>query len=186
MNVLSRAEQLSVLNLLVEGASLRSITRLTGVHRTTTLKLMLRVGERCRGFLDRRMRNLSLNHLQCDEIWTFVRKKQGRLSAEESGDLGIGDQYLFVALDEQTKLIPTFLLGKRTAENAQAFMGDLSERVVTPQLHEAGPRPQVSTDGFAGYPLAVDLAFANTVSYDTLIKDYRESEQPGRYGPPAP
>jgi hypothetical protein len=73
---------------------------------------------------------------------------------------------------------------ERTAENAQAFMGDLSERIVAPQLHEAGPRPQISTDGFAGYPLAVDLAFANTVSFGTLIKDYRESEQPGRYGPP--
>ena len=81
-------DQLAVLNHLVEGTSLRSITRLTGVHRTTIARLMLRTGERLREFMDRRMRNLSLSHLQCDEIWTFVLKKQGRLTDEEASNTG--------------------------------------------------------------------------------------------------
>jgi len=110
----------------LRGTSLRSIARLSGVHRTTTANLMLAAGERCRTFLASRMRGLNLSHLQCDEIWTFVRKKQGRLTQEESSDTSIGDQYLFVALDEATKLIPCFTLGKRTRENTERFMRDLA------------------------------------------------------------
>jgi hypothetical protein len=109
-NVLSRADQLTILNLLVEGSSLRSITRTTHVHRTTTARLMLREGERLLEFLDRRMRNFALNHLQCDEIWTFVLKKQGQLKPGEIDNDRIGDQYLFVALDQRTKLVPAFTL----------------------------------------------------------------------------
>src|SRR5688572_17369867 len=103
-----------VLNLLVEGNSLRSIKRLTGVHRDTAMRLMVQVGDKCREFLDRRMRGLRLDHVQADEIWTFVQKKQGRVKADEDNQ-EIGDQYLFVGLDESTKLIPTFVIGKRTA-----------------------------------------------------------------------
>ena len=177
-------DQLAVLNHLVEGTSLRSITRLTGVHRTTTAKLMLSVGERMRGFMDRRMKNLKLKHLQCDEIWTFVLKKQARLKPAERDDPALGDQFLFVAIDEATKLIPNFVLGKRTAENTCAFMDDLVRRIVVPPLLQPGPRPMVSTDGFAAYPNAVDGAFGGGVDYGTIIKDFTESEQPGRYGPP--
>ncbi|HJT77231.1 MAG TPA: hypothetical protein VJ739_08515, partial [Gemmataceae bacterium] len=185
-NVLSREESLSVLHLLVEGNSLRSVHRLTGVHRDTAARLMVRVGARCRAFLDRRMRNLKLKHLQCDEIWTFVRKKQAQLKPQEAGNDLIGDQYLFVALDEETKLVPSFLIGKRTAGNAQALMADLAERVVVPdpfELHTEEP-PLISTDGFNAYPNAVDLAFGPSVRYGVIVKDYTESEQPGRYGPP--
>ncbi len=82
--------------MLVEGTSLRSITRLTGTHRTTVMNLMVRAGVRLRKFLDLRMRHLHLRHLQCDEIWTFDRKKQGQLSPEEKANDGIGDQYLFM------------------------------------------------------------------------------------------
>src|ERR1700730_378910 len=90
MNVLSREEQLTVLRMLVEGNSLRSITRMTGIHRTTVMKLMVRVGRKCRGFLDRWMRNLTLNHLEADEIWTFVLKKQRRMTAREASNPAIG------------------------------------------------------------------------------------------------
>jgi hypothetical protein len=106
-NFLSREQQLSVLHLLVEGASLRSITRLTGLHRTTIMNLMLRAGSAVRALMDIRMHNLNLNHLQCDEIWTFCLKKQGRVRPHEEGNQAIGDQYLFIALDEETKLIPS-------------------------------------------------------------------------------
>jgi IS1 family transposase len=183
-NFLSREEQLSVLHLLVEGASLRSITRLTGVHRTTAINLMVRVGAQLGEFMDERMRNLNLWHLECDEIWTFVRKKQHRLMNQEVSNSSIGDQYLFVALDLETKLIPSWLLGKRTAENARALMADLASRIVAPPLFSREPRPQISTDGFNAYPNAVDMAFAGTVNYGVIIKDFQAAEQPGRYGPP--
>jgi len=181
---LSRQEQLSILHLLVEGASLRSITRLTGIHRTTAINLMVRVGTQLAAFMDERMRNLDLWHLECDEIWTFCRKKQHRLTDQEILNTSIRDQYLFVALDLETKLIPSWVLGKRTAENARALMVDLASRIVTPPLFSREPRPQISTDGFNAYPNAVDLAFAGTVDYRVLIKDYQPAEQPGRYGPP--
>jgi IS1 family transposase len=184
MYVLSREQQLGALHLLVEGTSLRSVTRLTGIHRTTVMKLMLRAGNCCREFLDQHMRNLDLQHLQCDEIWTFCLKKQAKLKAQEIGNDRIGDQYLFIALDEETKLVPSFLIGKRTAENAHMFMDDLAERINVPALLDPLPRPAISTDGFAAYPNAVDGAFGGAVNYGVIIKDYSDSEQPGRYGPP--
>jgi IS1 family transposase len=150
------------------------------------MRLMLRAGAACRRLLDRRMRRLLLEHVQCDEIWTFCRKKQAHLTPEEQADDTIGDQFLFIALDESTKLIPTFVLGKRTRENTERFMLDLAGRmeVPDPALTPVEDRPQISTDGWMAYPGAVDLAFADTVAYGVLIKDYQESEQPGRYGPP--
>ena len=87
---------------------------------------MLRVGDRLRGVMDRRFRNLTLTHLECDEIWTFVRKKQGRLTEEEAVNPAVGDQYLFIAIDEETKFIPTFTLGKRTRETTELFADDLA------------------------------------------------------------
>jgi IS1 family transposase len=184
MNVLDASEQVAVLHHLVEGNSLRSTTRLTGIHRTTIMHLMNEAGDCLRKFLDVRMRHLNLRHVQCDEIWTFVRKKQARLTDEERNNEQIGDQYLYIALDQLTKLVPCYVIGKRTREVTEAFALDLSTRIVTPRLGETGFRPQISTDGWAAYPGAIDLAFADTVRHGVLIKDYQESEQPGRYGPP--
>jgi IS1 family transposase len=169
---------------LVEGASLRSITRTTHVHRTTVAKLMVRTGERLRAFMGRRMRNLTLTHLECDEIWTFVLKKQGQLKPAERDDPAIGDQYLFVGLDEETKLIPAFALGKRTRETTERFMNDLAARLALPNLDDDRPRPLISTDGWRAYPDAGDGALAGRALYGQLIKNFAESEQPGRYGPP--
>src|SRR5207248_6289475 len=159
-----------------EGNSLRSIRRLTGVHRDTVARLMVRVGGRLRGVMDRRFRGLELRHLQCDEIWTFVRKKQARLKPREIGNETIGDQYLFVALDEETKLIPSFAIGKRTADTTELFMDDLAKRIVVPPLFQFVPRPMISTDGWAAYPNAVDGAFGGAVDYGVTIKDYTETE----------
>lgn len=184
MNRLPREKQLAVLKMLVEGNSLRSITRMTGIHRSTTINLMLDVGERCREFLDRNMRNLRLNHVQVDEIWTFVLKKQGRLQGVEIDNPLIGDQYLFVALDQDTKLIPSFVIGKRTSENAKMLMQDLSERINVSMSDPQELRPKISTDGFNAYPNAVEDAFGGSVNYGVLVKDFHESPQPGRYGPP--
>ena len=120
--------------------------------------------------------------MECDEIWTFVRKKQGRLKPEEQDDTEIGDQYLYVALDQKTKLVPSFTIGKRNRENTEAFMLDLATRIVTPPILHPTNRPRISTDGWGSYPGAVDLAFANTVRHGVVIKTYAENPQPGRYG----
>jgi IS1 family transposase len=183
-NNLRRDERLLVLNMLCEGASLRSIARLTGVHRTTTAKLLMRTAERLRGFLDRKMRNLTLNHLQCDEIWTFVRKKQGQLKPAEADNQTIGDQYLFVALDEETKLIPCFVLGKRNGATTKLFIDELAARIVHRESFQQGHHPQISTDGWQSYPICIENAFGSGARYGVIIKTFAEAEQPGRYGPP--
>src|SRR5207253_7337627 len=114
-NVLSVEDQILVLHHLVEGTSIRSITRVTGIHKTTILKLLVRFGSACREFLDQQMRGLELRHLECDEQWTFVFKKQGRLTPDDGRNARIGDQYLWLAIDMDTKLIPSFIIGKRSA-----------------------------------------------------------------------
>jgi IS1 family transposase len=181
---LSRERQVAVIHLLCEGNSIRSAERLTSTHRDTIMRLLVRVGGRCRAFLDEQLRGLRLDHLQCDEIWTFAGCKQAHLPPEKADDPAFGDQFLFVALDQRTKLIPSFLVGKRNRETTEAFMLDLAGRIVTPRLGEKGRRPQISTDGWTAYPGAVDLAFADTAEFGVIIKDYQPAEQPGRYGPP--
>jgi hypothetical protein len=119
---LSVEKQIQALHLLVEGTSIRSVGRLTGVHRDTTIRLLLKAGRACHRMLDRRMMGLELDHLELDEIWTFCRKKQAHLTADEQADDTIGDQYLFVALDQKTKLVPSYVVGKRTGENTNAFL----------------------------------------------------------------
>ena len=177
-NVLRPELREEVVHLLVEGNSIRSIERLTGVHRDTIMRLMVRVGDGCREFLDGRMRGLKLRHVQIDEIWTFVLIKQGHLPASHVGDPSIGDQFLFVAFDTDTKLMPTFAIGKRTSEVTAAFINDLSGRIVT-------ARPIISTDGFNAYPAAIRDAFGDeNCNYGQIIKDFAEPVQPGRYGPP--
>jgi IS1 family transposase len=187
-NVLSVDDQISVLHHLVEGNSIRSITHVTGIHKTTILKLLVRFGNACREFLDEQMRGLELTHLECDEQWTFVAKKQGKLHDAERDNPSIGDQYLWIAVDQETKLIPTFAICKRSADMARRFMVDLADRIALPTATDTGIRsgtvPQISTDGFAAYPEAVDLAFADNCRYGQIIKDYRNTDMPGRYGPP--
>lgn len=175
-NVLSYEEKRRIVHLLVEGNSIRSTERLTGVHRDTVMRLLVKVGNGCRDLLDKKLRNLNLQHIQADEIWTFVQKKQARLQPWECNPT-IGDQFLFVAFDTDTKLIACYALGKRTSEVTNAFMADLASRIVTAE-------PQISTDGFNAYPAAVEAAFGYEADYGQLIKNYAEAVQPGRYGPP--
>jgi IS1 family transposase len=189
-NVLKTDKELAVVRNLVNGAGIRATERVTGVNRDTVMRVLVRIGDGCRDLLDAEMRNLSLRHLQCDEIWTFVGKKQARLDVDKKRFIrDQGDIYLWVAFDEETKLIPTFILGKRTADMARRFMVDLASRVNLPRPTDTGVRsvpflPQISTDGFPGYPEAVDLAFADNCLYGMCIKDFRNVDQPGRYAPP--
>ncbi len=185
-NVLKREKQLMVLRLLVEGNSIRSIERITGVRKRTVTNLMLRFGKACRKFLDRELRDLELRHVECDEIWTFCQKKQGRLTDEEKGNPEIGDQYLYVAQDQDTNLIVTYAIGKRNGEVTDAFIDDLADRMQLPDVNDSWEsKPQISTDGWQAYPGAVLDAFGSRAKFGQLIKSYSNSEQPGRYGPPA-
>lgn len=175
MNVLPIEKQLQIVSALVEGNSIRSTARMVGVEHKTVMRVLLRVGERCQRLLDERMRNLPCRVVQVDEIWTYVGKKEKRLNGTDD-PFAVGDQYVFVALDSETKLIPSFRVGKRNAHNSWHFMRDLSERVVN--------RLQLTTDGFRPYANAVDDAFGANVDYAMLVKMYSDSGQADtRYSP---
>ncbi|HWB12405.1 MAG TPA: hypothetical protein VG826_24485 [Pirellulales bacterium] len=175
------------LRLLAEGSSLRSTARVTGLQRNTICKLMVYFGERCRRFLDQRMRGLTLGHLEFDEQWTFVLKKQDKLTIEQRAKChDIGDIYLWTCIDQHTKLMPSFRIGKRTGDNARRFMLDVAARLVWPKPHVSDSHAfaagsfkrivQISTDAFAGYPEAVDLAFGPYAKYGMIIKEYRNAK----------
>jgi IS1 family transposase len=174
----------TILRLLVEGNSIRSVTRLMGTNIPTVLRQLHWAGEHCRKLMDERFRNLNLSHLECDELWTFVQKKQARLTLQERAQRGdIGDIYLWIALDQETKCIPSYKLGKRSADMARRLMVDLASRLTFPRpqnwLSETFEQvTQLSTDGFNAYPEAVDLAFGPYCKYGTIIKDYRNASLP--------
>jgi IS1 family transposase len=176
MNILRREKQEAAIAALVEGSSIRSVERMTGVHRDTIMRLGIRVGEGCANLMDTYMRNLKCENVQVDEIWTFTGKKQRHLKDTDNLE-ELGDQWVFVALDADSKLIPAYLVGKRTGENAQAFIADLSNRLKN--------RVQLSSDSMSAYPEAVDAAFGANVDYGQLVKAYEaEPLGPGRYSPP--
>jgi transposase-like protein/IS1 family transposase len=176
-----------VLRLLVEGNSVRATERITGVDRNTVCKLLVLFGDACRRFMDDRMRGLTLTHLQFDEQWTYVAKKQSRLTTTERAlSHDIGDVYLWTCIDQKTKLMPGFLIGKRSADNARRFLMDIAGRLTFPNPHASdahsfklGEYPtvvQISTDAFSGYREAVDLAFGPYAKYGTIIKEYRNAK----------
>lgn len=126
---------------------------------------------------DRTIRGLSCQAVEYDEVWTFVRKKERRLTKEERLRGDTGDFYLFVGLDPETKLVPSFAVGKRDSATTDAFVQDFRQRV--------SGRPQITTDGFRSYLDAVEQAFGGQVDYATLVKSYDADDPgPGRYSPP--
>lgn len=176
-NSLSNDKKALVLSLLSEGNSIRSVERMTAVHRDTIMRLMVSVGEQAGKFMNEYMVNLQVNKLHCDEIWSYVGKHQKRVKEKED-DKYIGDQYCFVAMDSETKLIPCFRLTKRTASATTGFMMELSTRIVT--------KFQLSTDAFAPYVNAVDRVFGSEIDYGMVQKDYvapPEQEASRRYTP---
>jgi IS1 family transposase len=183
-NVLKREKQIGVLRLLSEGNSIRSTMRLTGVDQNTIMRLIVRFGNACRDFLDATMVNLQLRHVQLDEIWTFVAKKQGHLKGREISSDRIGDIYLFTALDTDTKLLATFAVGKRTTQTTAMFVADLEQRLYRTPDTIGDHRPQISTDGWGPYGPTIAESFRNTVRHGVLVKNYVNPEV-GRYAPPA-
>jgi len=178
MYVLKAEKKLAVIATLVEGNSIRSTERLTGVHRDTIMRLTVRVGENCQRILDETMRGLTLRNVQVDELWTFVQKKQARLSFEERFSRTLGDQYAFVAIDAGTNLIPHFDVGKRDMVTAYRFMEGLEGRLTG--------HFQLTTDGFVPYIGAVDRAWgADSPDFAQLVKLYGAVPPgPARYAPP--
>jgi len=175
------------LRMLTEGMSIRATERTTGVNRNTLCKLIVHFGDACQRFLDQRMRGLKLTHLQFDEQWTWVGRKQARLTVTEKAErFDVGDVYIWTCIDQKTKLMPVFMLGKRSADNARRFMMDVASRLTFPSPYSSdahsfqsgGYKPivQISTDGFAPYPEAVDLAFGPYARYGVIIKEYRNAK----------
>ncbi len=166
MNALSTDEQVRVISALVEGSSFRSIERMTGIHRDTIMRLMVRTGETCAQLLDERVKNVAARYVQVDEIWTYVFKKQAQLNTEDHPSMG--DQYVFVALDADTKLVISHLVGKRDGASTFYLISDLRNRVVG--------RPQITTDGFKPYIGAIEDCFGADVDYAQLVKLYGHPE----------
>lgn len=176
MYTLSMTQKVTVLTSLIEGNSIRSIERMTGIHRDTIMRLLVSVGDRCTNLMDATMRGLSCRRVQCDEIWTYVGKKARHVRQGDSPEFG--DQWIFVALDADTKLIPAYLVGKRSSANTQAFIRDLQKRTAE--------RIQLTTDAYIFYRKAVEESFGADVDFAQLTKLYGDYGQHGdeRYSPP--
>lgn len=177
VNRLSTERRAQVISALVEGNSIRSTERMTGIHRDTIMRLGVEVGEGCARIMDEKMRGLSCDRIECDEIWAYVGKKQAQVNTDKHRSEEVGDQWTFVAIDPDTKLVPSYLVGKRSYANVHAFMGDLATRVTN--------NVQISTDGLRSYVKAVEKAFGGDIDYAQVVKFYdTPAFGPGRYSPP--
>jgi IS1 family transposase len=174
--VLKRETQESILKCLSDGVSIRATERILDVHRDTILRFMLKVGEGCDRLMDQQMRGLECRYIEVDEIWGFIGKKQRHLTAEDD-ITELGDTWTFVALDKESKVIPSYIVGKRTSETAHEFMTDLSSRLIN--------RVQLSADALHAYVDATWWAFKGDVDFGQVVKSYEaEPIGPGRYSPP--
>ena len=162
-NHLKIEKKVAVIHALAEGASIRSIERMTGVNQNTIMSLSVRVGAACAEIMDAKMRNLRCARIEVDEIWGFIGAKQKNVTAAHAG-LNYGDVWTFIALDADTKLIPSFLVGKRDSYHAKMFMDDLASRLQT--------RIQLSSDGLNAYNDAVERGFGSHVDYGQIVKTY--------------
>ena len=178
MNKLTRSDRVKVLAALVEGCSVASITRMTGVAKRTILNLMVDLAEVCDAYMNEHLVNLNCRRVQVDEMWSFVGKKNRRASDEEKA-CGLGDAWVWLAIDADTKLIASYLIGQRTAECAEQFITDLASRLAN--------RTQLTSDGLRLYLDAVEKAFGCEVDFAQLVKNYTGSTDTGprRYSPGA-
>ena len=178
MNKLNTQRQVQVIAYLVEGNSIRSTCRMTGVAKNTVVKLLVDIGAACSEYQDITLRNLTCQRLQCDEIWAFCYSKDKNVPEEHRGEFGYGDVWTWIAIDADTKLVTSWLVGNRDGACAMAFLTDLADRL-TSYCH-----PQLTTDGYGSYLNAVYEAFGGEVDYAMLIKLF--GPEPGgekRYSP---
>jgi IS1 family transposase len=178
MNKLPVKTRVQILSMLVEGSSMRSISRITGVSPNTVDKLLVDAGAACAAFHDRTVRNVKAAKVQCDEIWSFVYAKARNVPDAKAAPEGAGDVWTWTALDSDSKLILSWMAGGRDAGYAYEFMQDVARRLAT--------RVQLTTDGHRPYLEAVEAAFGGDVDYAQLIKIYGESPNKGperKYSP---
>jgi len=164
-NVLNTDKQIAIIAALAEGSSIRSVERMTCVHRDTIMRLGVRVGQGCTALMDVKMRELPCTRLEMDEIWGFVGKKEKHV---KEGDSGVGSVWTFCAIDADTKLVPAFRVGDRDAATANAFLKDVADRMTG--------RVQISTDGLAAYKEAIERSFGGDADYGQIIKTYGQTE----------
>jgi IS1 family transposase len=165
MNKLSRAERAQIIRALVEGNSIRSTARMTGAARNTITTLLVQLGTACAAYQDRKLRFLTSTRIECDEIWSFCYAKAKNVPDEHRGEYGYGDVWTWTAIDPDTKLVPSWLVGNRDIEDASAFIADLRSRLMSPRI-------QIATDGHKPYVEAIESEFGQDVDYAMLIKTY--------------
>jgi len=175
-NVLDADKQIAIIAALTEGSSIRSIERMTGVHRDTIMRLGVRIGQGCKALMDFKLVNLPCTRLEMDEIWGFVGKKERNVKPEDGND--VGSVWTFCAIDADSKLVPAFRVGERDAATANAFLKDVAGRMTN--------QVQISTDGLAAYENAIDAAFGADADYGQIIKTYGSitTEDNRRYSAP--
>lgn len=175
MNQLSLDKRVQIINLLVEGCSMLSVSRATGVSPKAIQRLLAQVGSFCIGFHNTRVKNIPAQRVQCDEIWQYVYAKDKNVPQDLRGT-GVGDTWTWVAIDADTKLVISWLVGDRNMDSAKPFMLDLKSRLTN--------RIQLTTDGLLIYPEAVENAFGAKVDYAQLTKVYgMDPDKPRRYSP---
>ncbi len=177
MNKLSLKDQAQILNLLVEGNSMRATSRIADVSINTVTKLLVDVGSACLAYHDAAVRNITSKRVQCDEIWSFCYAKEKNVAPEHKGELGFGDVYTWTAIDADTKLAVGWLVGHRGQDYAETFIGDLASRLTG--------RIQLTTDGHGPYLGAVEKVFGGAIDYAMLVKIYESQgkQDQQRYSP---
>lgn len=175
-NILAREKQITAISALTEGSSIRSIERMTGIHRDTIMRLGVRVGQACQTILDQKMRGLNCSQIEVDELWGFIGKKKVHASQTDRR-AGLGDVWTFLSIDPVTKLMPAFLVGKRDWHHAVRFMQDLAGRLDN--------RIQLSSDALHAYADAVEIAFGSNIDYAQIVKEYSSlnREDQRKYSP---
>ena len=177
MNKLPLHKRVQILSMMVEGSSMRSISRVVGVSINTVTKLLVSAGEACGAYHDATVRDVKAARVQCDEIWTFCYAKQRNVARAKAAPVDAGDVWTWTALDADSKLIVSYLVGGRDSEYANEFMDDVASRLAN--------RVQLTTDGHKAYLEAVDDAFAGDVDFAQLVKMYGPAPDStkGRYSP---
>lgn len=175
MNKLSLEKRTQIVSMLVEGNSLRSISRMADVSINTVTKLLVDIGTACEAYHNENVHSLKSTTIQCDEIWSFVYAKQKNVPEEMKENGGVGDVWTWTAIDADSKFVVSWNVGNRDAETAKEFMQDVADRLAN--------RVQLTTDGLAKYLKAVDNAFGNDIDFAQLIKAYGKSQEEVRYSP---
>lgn len=177
MNTLARPQQVLILKCLFDGVSIRATTRITGVSRNTITRLIVETGKVAATYQDRALRNLPCEHVQVDEIWSFVYAKEKNVSRAKSAPQQAGDVWTWTAICADTKLVPSWRVGDRSSFTAIDFVQDLQGRLAK--------RVQLTSDGHRAYLTAVRGAFGEDVDYAQLVKLYGDAPDSvkGRYSP---